>query len=180
MRQCSPAPSTFRIRLAQTIAWCLPRARAAEPERSLRSHDLKPESGTERWPDLVNSVCARRAQLIGSTVPSFASLAGSGGRLLAFDPGQSLSDAAAWQKSGGFFDPDNVPPWDTWVTYICLPAQRSDRWTHLDAAILCWIPPVFVPLVESSIAVNAERCIEWADQLQEPLLRRLQASGLAI
>jgi hypothetical protein len=47
-----------------------------------------------------------------STIPSGL----SGGRLLIYFPNHDLACGAAEQETAGFFDVNNVPPWDTWVT----------------------------------------------------------------
>ena len=57
--------------------------------------------------------------------------------LLVFDPGGSLSDGAARVASGGSFDDDNIPPWDTWITLL-------------------------LPLAEDTGSVNPEGCLCWA------------------
>jgi hypothetical protein len=41
----------------------------------------------------------------------------AGGRLLAFALDHTLSDGAAYVATNGFFDGDNIPAWDTWITY---------------------------------------------------------------
>jgi hypothetical protein len=38
-----------------------------------------------------------------------------GGRLVAYFPDDNLFDGAAEAESQGFFDVDNIPPYDTWV-----------------------------------------------------------------
>jgi hypothetical protein len=95
-----------------------------------------------------------------------------------FDPEQSLSDGAAEVESNGFFDADNTPPWDLWVTYIQEPKQRGNLWTRFDAFVLCWIPPAFTELADRSIAVNPEKCIAWARDFDSPFIRRLRAAKL--
>ncbi len=49
----------------------------------------------------------------------------------------------------GFFDVNNVPPWDTWVCY-------------LDRYLVSWVPPVLEELASAGIRVNPEECIQWA------------------
>ena len=71
------------------------------------------------------------------------------GRILLFVPSETLFDGAAQQSSNGFFDVNNVPPWDTWVDFV-------------DRAIVCWVPTVLVDAVQMGIDVNPEECIRWA------------------
>ena len=123
----------------------------------LRSADLKPnhpldEARIEQEREiLVRSVILKRSELLraaGATVPTLVNVNEGGGRLLIYFPSESLADGAAEVQSKGFFDYDNVPPWDTWVAY-------SDR------TLLSWIPAQLVPLVQRGIDVNPEECIRW-------------------
>jgi hypothetical protein len=73
-----------------------------------------------------------------------------GGRLLLFAPGDNLSDGAAEYVSLGFFDVDNVPPWDTWVSMF-------------GKYLISWVPPQLIRLAQEGLDVNPEQCILWAN-----------------
>ena len=73
-------------------------------------------------------------------------------------PDYSLFDGAAEVETHGFFDSFNLPPWDTWISYVH---------EHL----LAWVPSALVELVDGGIQVNAEQCIVWADDGDTPFLR---------
>ena len=60
-----------------------------------------------------------------------------------------LSDGGAEEMSGGFFDADNQPPWDTW---ICIEAPDT---------LLCWVPRGHVAVVQAGIDANPERSLFW-------------------
>ena len=86
-----------------------------------------------------------------------------GGRLLLYAPEDNLADGAAEYVSFGFFDADNVPPWDTWVTMFG---------KHL----VSWVPPQLLRLAQEGLDVNPEQCIVWADDpsvSREPIARAL-------
>src|SRR5262249_9402333 len=53
--------------------------------------------------------------------------------LLAYFPDENLSDGAAAVASDGYFDYDNIPPWDTWVVYVAA-----------DHLLLSWVPDALV------------------------------------
>jgi hypothetical protein len=73
----------------------------------------------------------------------------AGGRLLLYSPDENLCDGAAQYTSKGFFDVDNIPPWDTWVCFF-------------EQYLVSWVPPKLVELANQGIDVNPERCILWA------------------
>jgi hypothetical protein len=102
------------------------------------------------------------------------------GRMLAFDPSQSLSDGAAAAESAGFFDDDNTPPWDCWLVFVEEAPRLSDRWSAFDSYLLCWIPARWVERVQGAVDVNPEECLRWADQLRTPFLDQLRRSGLPL
>ena len=71
------------------------------------------------------------------------------GRILAYWPGENLADGAARSATAGFFDVNNVPPWDTWLAFV-------------DGALYAWVPAELVDRVQQGIDVNPEECIRWA------------------
>jgi hypothetical protein len=122
-------------------------------EGQLRSPSLRPNmslaevrTATGR-DELVLSVVARRSELVGVQERSADA---SVGKLLLYAPAENLADGAARYASKGFFDVDNVPPWDTWVSF-----SRG--------ILLSWVPPQLVPLAQSGIDVNPECCIQWIE-----------------
>lgn len=130
----------FRCRLAETVAWCRPRASVGDPRHCLRTPALRPEgwrddtpyrSGFDVFSDsavdqlgdhlrIVDTLARARAQLLHSEhrSPDVAAEHLSGGRLLLYNPWDDLWDGAAEQESMGYFDQHNVPPWDTWVSVL--------------------------------------------------------------
>lgn len=77
---------------------------------------------------------------------------------LVVEPAQSLSDGAARLASSGYFDDDNFPPWDTWVTAVP-PRPEYEQIPGL----LCWVPEWAHEHVERGIEVNPEECLHWAE-----------------
>jgi len=103
--------------------------------------------------EVVRSVVVRRSQLLSSGTGLAQGKSDydlRGGRLLLYAPEENLADGAAKYMSFGFFDVDNTPPLDVWVTY--------SRGT-----LLSWVPPQLLTLVQSGIDVNPECCIRWMD-----------------
>jgi hypothetical protein len=97
--------------------------------------------------ELVRSVIVRRSELMRVREQSNGV---NTGKLLLYTPDETLSDGAARVASEGFFDDDNLPPWDTWVAF-----SRG--------ILLSWVPPQLIPLAQVGIDVNPEVCIRWMD-----------------
>jgi hypothetical protein len=96
---------------------------------------------------VVREVVVRRSKIVPRREHPAAL---NGGRLLLYAPDENLCDGAAEVASLGFFDVDNVPPWDTWVAFS-------------NGTLLSWVPPSLVTLAQSGIEVNPECCILWMD-----------------
>lgn len=183
----------FEVRLAQTIAWCEPRADSGDPLRSLRTERIAPGSqsvlGDNRG-GRVRFVCYRRASLLASSIRKdlggFDPVAAQSlvpdsvktlealkrGRLLVYFPDEQLADGAAEAETNGFFDADNVPPWDTWVGLF---ADKDG-----DEYLVSWVPSSFVQLVGRGIWVNPEACIKWLAESTVPLVLELRGGGLLV
>jgi hypothetical protein len=147
----------FRARLAETIAWCTPRATADDPRNCLRSAELRPPSLLETAVEILNrsqptnsepgayerrfaqvlterqavvNALAEKRQALLRRSPGHGNASASqvaGGRLLVFKPDDTLEDGAAEVGSQGFFDVSNVPPWDSWVDYIIESAEQQSH-----------------------------------------------------
>jgi hypothetical protein len=107
---------------------------------------------------IVERVADRRSQLLRSSGTHLDSPVPGlhGGRLLVFAPEDNLACGAAEYASMGFFDVDNVPPWDTWIAMF-------------GKYLVSWVPSQIVPLVQEGLDVNPEQCILWSD---DPSLSR--------
>jgi len=120
----------------------------------LRSAALKPtfaldEFGTDApWSEAVAEVVAKRRQMVGQKPEAAARE--SDGRILIYVPSENLADGAAQYSSNGFFDVNNVPPWDIGVHFA-------------EEALISWVPRVLGELAQSGREVNPEECIRWAD-----------------
>src|SRR5689334_16271125 len=109
----------FNERLAETILWCRDAGSLLQPATSLRT--CKPNQGDLRSQHhQVFSVCLERSRRLSSTGKHNLSSAMGlcGGRLLAYLPDDNLADGFAEVVSKGFFDVDNIPPYDTWVWMV--------------------------------------------------------------
>jgi len=136
--------------------------------RQLRSEALRPLASSlaqlgAHHTAIVEKVAEARSQILQksgehSVSPSLES---RGGRLLLFAPEENLACGAAEYGSLGYFDVNNVPPWDTWITM-------------LEGYLVSWVPPQLIPLVQEGLDVNPEQCILWAD---DPLLSKKQIAA---
>jgi hypothetical protein len=124
-------------------------------EGKLRSPELNPSFGLDEfgddalWAKAVAEVVARRSRL---TPPTSAEKrdTDAGGRLLLYTPSENLACGAAQASSNGFFDVNNVPPWDIWVDF-------SER------TLVSWVPPALIDVAQMGIDANPEACIRWAE-----------------
>jgi hypothetical protein len=180
----------FKLRLAEAIAWCAPHASVADPCSSLRTPSLKPSWENEKGYGKLTDAPGGPEQTVDTLLPARAGLLRgegklptapaydlAGGRLLAYDPDANLFDGVCEQETGGFFDVDNIPPWDTWVLYL-RERDSSAGWRHWDAYLVSWVPPQLVEVAQTGIDLNAEECILWLDQLDTPLVKQLVAERL--
>ncbi len=191
----------FKQYLLETSTWCSVYASTDDPEHCLRTAYLQPlyqdnpsnlvwcsttlgGRGKQLLPgeealSVVNTVVERRrgALQAENQYPHLKPPLSVGGKLLAFVPAQSLWDGASEEETGGFFDTDNTPPWDTWVQFVRDSYQKesNDVWY-----LLSWIPEAFINLAQSGIDVNPEGCIFWAERLSStlPFVGQLKTAGL--
>ena len=157
----------LRVHLNEAMAW-IARLDLDRPARSLRQEATRPPFFNGRK-HTVYWLCQQRHRALGYP-PRVPSRSLAGGRLLLYAPDDTLSDGAAGVNTDGFFDFDNVPPWDTWVAYL----YESEKLQYL----VSWIPPQLVELAHGGLDVNPEACILWLDQLESPVVDELREDGL--
>ena len=185
----------FQRRLAETIGWCASQDWTANPAEGLRSPQLRPPEITDdgraifearlpheetakllaikhaetqrQWQQNVEQLAMKRATLLYTQGTSFLQplQLRPSGRLLAFDPQGTLSDGAANLATQGFFDDDNVPAWDTWISFVVESTVNSTSWHSFASYLLSWVSEPLVEVVEAGINVNPEECIRWAADL---------------
>ncbi len=118
---------------------------------ALQPPPFLPNPTREKCSEIVGGGVALRADKLCKAERSpTTSIAGiADGRLLLFIPEETLTDSTASYASKGFFDIDNVPPWDTWVCFY-------------EQYVVSWVPPQLVELANSGVDANPEQCISWA------------------
>lgn len=128
----------------------------------LRSPALRPScarfpSNRSEQAQIVENVAERRAAQLRLERRYSLSLLErlEGGRLLLYAPDENLFDGASQYGSKGFFDVDNIPPWDTWVCFF-------------ENYLVSWVPQQLVELANQGIDVNPEGCILWAPETRLP------------
>jgi len=97
---------------------------------------------------------------------------------LAYFPDENLFDGVAEQVSKGFFDVNNIPPYDTWVWMV----RNVRTFEYADGAkgeteanyLVAWVPPEFIPLARAGVDANPEGCILWLDTLDDEFVRSLR------
>jgi hypothetical protein len=124
----------------------------------LRNPELKPsieigENTTdEERENTVAKVIEKRSQLLAAEglLDQERILSEKKGRLLVCWPAENVSDGASQVASRGFFDPNDIPPWDTWIHYG-------------EGRLNCWVPDEVISLAQSGLDANMVQCIQWAD-----------------
>ena len=172
IRYDSPAIAILKVALGETVSWCStrPSVRLAlavdEADPSLRSMRLLPPLFASSPNSAVFRVVESRWYALGSPRRDAGRVDLAGGRLLYYEPGRNLSDGAACLASGGLFDVENIPPWDTWLCF-------TD-----DGRLVSWVPPELVDRAAAGIDVNPEMCIEWAADSSSLFSHLLRAEGI--
>jgi hypothetical protein len=167
----------FKRRLAQTIFWCAPRANTMNPESCLRTPALRPPLLAQNRFYTVDTVVNARELSAGAAIRN-ARIPDElgGGRLLVYFPESDLFCGAAADQTDGFFDVNNVPPWDTWVTYW--QDQEPNPDSFVSEYLIAWVPPSLIELANEGINVNPEQCIMWLAETSVELARALRAEKL--
>ncbi len=123
----------------------------------MRSEKIRPGMFHSGYDDVVCNVGLRRCESHTTreieTSPDL-----QGGRLLIYFPHCNLSDGAAESVSSGFFDGDNTPPWETWVSYF---RDSIDRTDGRDQYLLAYVPAALLSVADDGIEYNPEKCIQW-------------------
>lgn len=164
---------TRAIRLSETVAYCASVPAASDPISSLRSPALRPDGMlhvTEwsaqppepHWDHWMDQIACSRSDNLRATGAYPPPVTGGleGGRVMLFFPDEQLADGASAEASDGYFDLDNIPPWDTWMWI-------EDDPPHAGAGFTWWIatyvPPALVDRAERGRWANPEQCLQWAD-----------------
>jgi len=105
---------------------------------------------------LVDAVVATRSRLLAETghQPAAPSANLQGGRLLIFDPDDTLADGAAEQETGGFFDAESTPAWDTWLAYVNEPAPPIRGSAQHRGYLVAWVPPALLTIADDGVLVS--------------------------
>lgn len=159
----------FRRSLAATKAWCATVTDTSDPSERFRSPELRPSIDIGEHTDSLDLVRTAVQHVIDQRFNHLAADRGagnlSGGRLLAFYPQVTISDGFAAIESDGFFDPANVPPWDTWIYFV-------------DDFLISFVPQRFITNAECGLITNVEECIIWLSDVDHPFVRQLQTHEL--
>jgi hypothetical protein len=188
----------FKLRLAETIAWCSARASTADPKHSLRTLDLLPafirrnaesdlhQSKPEQLRAIAEALAGNRARHLREEgkYPAAPVEDLAGGYLLGCAPNESVWDGVAEPESEGFFDGGDLAPWDTWVAAVPASERQPQGPPVPVCYVVSWVPQEFVDLVDAGIYVNPVDCIWWAAirgsrmESDAPFLSELDQAGL--
>ena len=155
-RTTGNAPKTEQWQRAQVLLAQI-RESFGSLKTRFRSHSLMPTRPIEElttdsdWLEAVSEVANKRRTQSRRTpsTEDFASV--ESGQLLAYFPKDNLADGAAEFSSNGFYDADNVPPWDLWVSFS-------------EGVLISWVPIGLIEAAHMGIDANPEQCIQWLRQ----------------
>ena|SRR5882724_9516793 len=160
----------FKTRLMETMTWCTQRLVIDDPVNSLRAASLRPpglrlgDRLRVKFPKIVNTICEERADAVALWLQNgpepFTDL-GSGRLLLCTSVTESIPDGnvTAWSK--GFYDDDDLPPWDAW---ICYADDLNPEY------LISWVPPEWIELARFGVESHFLGCMKWADMTDIDLM----------
>lgn len=162
--------------LAETIRWCGPKARPEAAATCLRTNDFHPrvmvdENRFKMMERVIDERSHALRRMPAPPEPPRTEGLLQGGRLLVYFPDDNTCDGAAELATGGYFDVDNVPPWDTWVGMF---REDPESPTQSEDYLIAWVPPVFVEAVAQGIWVNADFCVQWLEDSSTLMAKRLK------
>jgi hypothetical protein len=161
--------------LIDALDWCLRRADPANPRECLRTPDLQPYLFNEsRFQSVYDVAWARHLKLAESGIaerfphrlddpevehdserqfpPRLA-----GGRLLVWYRDLTVDDGVGESCTNGYLDESDMPPWDTWITYV----HPDDDPKAAGGYLVSWVPAQFVEPVQEAITCNAYDALLW-------------------
>lgn len=160
-----PALSRLLASIIETIKYCNIVADPNAPNLCFRSLKIKPYAFYWSRFQFVRDVQRIRNAILSQrgVLPSYDSISlPDEGCMLVYFPENNLADGAARVCSNGYFDDDNIPPWDTWIAYFEEPV-RENGWMGDTQYLIAWVPKIFVETVDIGIWANPEKCIQWLD-----------------
>jgi hypothetical protein len=166
--------ANFKIRLVETMTWCAQRLVIDDPVNSLRSASLRPpglrlsDRIKVKFPKIVNTICEERAEAVASWLrnspEAFRTLEG-GRLLLCTSVTESIPDGAVSAMSKGFYDEDDLPPWDTW---ICYADDLNPEY------LISWVPPEWIEIARHGVESHFLDCMKWADMTDIELMIKVR------
>lgn len=172
--ELSPNPPWLKPlnqRIQETASWCASVLDMTRVADSLRSKVIRPRVLEASYSDAVWGVATSRQHLLGHNQTRIAAAAG---KLMVYFPDGDLADGAAEAETGGYFDTNNAPPWDTWVTFA---EDSGSKDASQVKYLLAWVPQPLVALVDLGIQVNPEECIKWLRDTDVALSKALSSLG---
>lgn len=156
-------------RLAEAVIWCERNSGAG----GYRTSALRLSHFHEGPDDLVcglGSSRQRQLQYEGLSVPSEAPVIAPG-RFMVYFPDENLCDGYAELVSDGFFDVDNLPAHDTWVSLF---NEAGRLQAHSRRYLLCYVPFAAIEAASAGIKGNPEQCIAWLDRSDVSIRQRVE------
>ena len=102
----------------------------------------------------------------------------AGGRLLfCTSATESIPDGHVSAASQGFYDEDDLPPWDTWLYYI-EPDKEIEGLAYQPEYLVSWVPRAWIDLAQIGVKEHFLDCMRWGEQTDIAFTRQLRYAGL--
>ena len=160
------------LRLMETALWGSRKADLANPKACLRSESFRPYLFNDNRYQTIDDVVHKRHFALVETgdIQDFATEEMSdvrklmppslgGGRLLVWERDLTIDDGLGESVTNGYLDVSDMPPWDTWVTYVSADDDAGAQVGYL----VSWVPPVFLASVGEAVLGNAYDALFWLD-----------------
>lgn len=144
---------------------------AAQLRSSALTPDLEDDLSLASLEAALHELALRRNAAQATRTEPTSALAG--GRLLVCELEMSIGDGLSEAASLGFFDVDDRPPWDLWLTGHG--RGRRDQREEPLACLLAWVPDTLVCHAQAGIDANRCRSLYWPADGDSGLAAQLEA-----
>jgi len=141
--------SDFNIEMSVTAAWCVTQYNYGDLSAAFRSDEIKPEQDIRDFSVPLKSKVNAVAKLVKSREETCLENKHNinKGRVIIFFPERSLADGILSLETKGFFDENDMLPWDTWFYYGKEKFDLDDE----EEFLLAWIPEGNCEMVSAAL-----------------------------
>ena len=162
----------FEKRLAETIAWCVPRLNPDDLENCFRSPPM-PEKWEHKHAGYTIEEIApfaviveqKRREAVGTPDIYTSPVNMAGGRLMISSLSTTTCDGIAPYDTNGYVDECDVAAWDTWV-YWARDYRGSREKYHYHDYVIAWVPQILHKGVQVATEMSALESLGWIEDCE--------------